>query len=92
MTVVMAEHEVEVMAAYADQIVVMHEGEILLNGKPEDVFSDAALIKKLGLRMPQVAEFAYKIEELGIKQFNHRYPTTLEKAVTEFRELFENHE
>jgi len=89
MTVIMAEHEVEVMAAYADQVVVMHEGEILLNGTPEEVFSDAALLERLGLRMPQVAEFAYKLEKLNIMQFDSSYPVTLDSAVRVFNKLYQ---
>ena len=92
MTVIMAEHEVEVMAAYANQVVVMDHGEILLNGTPEEVFSDAALIKKLGLRMPQVTEYAYQLERLGIMNFNHHYPVTMDTALSSIGNLFSQHE
>lgn len=87
MTVVMAEHEVEVMAAYADQVIVMHEGEILLNGSPEDVFSNVDLMHDLNLRMPQVAEFAYQIEQEGIMDFPGNYPVTLEQAAEVFQDF-----
>ena len=36
MTVIMAEHEVEVMAQYANLVVIMHDGEIVLQGTPEE--------------------------------------------------------
>lgn len=88
MTVVMAEHEVEVMAAYANQVIIMDHGEILLNGTPEEVFSNVELIKKLGLRLPQVTEFAYQLEKLKIIEPSKIYPVTLEQAEKTFKGLF----
>lgn len=88
MTVIMAEHEVEVMAAYADQVIVMNEGEIMLNGTPETVFSDVYLIQSLGLRMPQVTEYAYKLDRENIVDIEGNYPVTLDAAVAKFSSLF----
>jgi len=88
MTVVMAEHEVEVMAAYADQVIVMHEGEILLNGTPEEVFSNVDLILGLGLRMPQVTEYAHRMNQEKIVETSGHYPVTLENAAEKFKHLF----
>lgn len=88
MTVIMAEHEVEVMAAYADRVILMHEGEILLNGTPEQVFSNVDKIKELGLRTPQVTEYANRLEKAGIVQMGGIYPVTVDQAETAFKELF----
>lgn len=89
MTVIMAEHEVEVMAQYANLVVVMHEGEIVLQGSPEEVFSNVDLIKSLGLRMPQVAAFGHEIEQLGLIDLDGKYPVKLDKAVEVYGRLFE---
>ena len=88
MTVIMAEHEVEVMAAYADQIIVMHEGEIILNGSPEEVFSNYDMIRDLGLRMPQVSEYAHRLKQSRLFDAGDVYPVTLEEAAKRFRQLF----
>lgn len=87
MTVIMAEHEVEVMAAYADIVVVMHEGEILLNGTPQEVFSNVDLIQKLGLRMPQVTEYAHQLNQLNITSIKKPYPVTLNRSVKRFKDI-----
>ena len=58
MTVIVAEHEVEVLAEYADRVVVMHEGRIVLQGPPSEVLSQVDVLTALGLRSPQVTEFA----------------------------------
>lgn len=58
MTVIVAEHEVEVLAEYADRIIVLAEGRIALQGTPAEVFAEVARMAELGLRVPQVTEFA----------------------------------
>ncbi len=88
MTVIMAEHEVEVMAAYADRVIVMNKGEIVLNGTPQEVFSKVDTIKELGLRTPQVTEYANRLEKAGLIQMNGMYPVTVDQAETAFKELF----
>lgn len=61
MTVIMAEHEVEVIAAYADHVVVIDHGEIILDGTPHEVFEQIDVLEKIGLRPPQVTEFFSKL-------------------------------
>ncbi len=58
LTVIVAEHEVEVLAQYADRIIVLDQGSIALQGTPGEVFSQVDRIAELGLRVPQVTEFA----------------------------------
>ena len=88
LTVIMAEHEVEVMAAYADRIIVMDKGEIVLNDTPEVVFSHVETLQKLGLRTPQVTEYAYRLEKEGIMKFDSSYPVTVDQAEKVFKSLF----
>lgn len=65
MTVVLITHYME-EAALADRIVVMDDGKIVLNDVPKKVFSEVELLKKLGLDVPQVTEFAYELNQSGI--------------------------
>ena len=61
MTVIVAEHEVEVLAEYADRVVVLHEGRIVLQGPPSEVLSQVDVLTALELRSPQVTEFAHAL-------------------------------
>jgi energy-coupling factor transport system ATP-binding protein len=88
MTVIMAEHEVEVMAQYANKVVVMDHGEILLNGTPQEVFSNVELIQDLGLRMPQVAEYGYYLEQKGLIDLGGVYPVTLDEGFKVYGDYF----
>ena len=79
MTVILAEHEVEVIAQFADHVVVIHEGEIVLDGTPNEVFSQVETLEKIGLRPPQVTEFAYKLDhEYGVDI--KEYPVRIDDA------------
>lgn len=79
MTVILAEHEVEVIAQYADHVIVIDEGEIILDGTPHEVFEQVELIEKIGLRTPQVTEFAYQLKKkYGLK--TKELPVTIDEA------------
>ena len=78
MTVIVAEHEAEVLAAYADRIVVLHQGEIVMIGTPSEVFSRGAELAKIGLRVPQATELAISLSAAGAKDL----PVTTDQAVT----------
>ena len=88
MTVIMAEHEVEVIAEYADRVVVMDDGKIILNGTPKEVFSHVEEFHRLGLRLPQVTEFAFRLEKERIFDFNGEYPVTIDEAEETLKALF----
>jgi energy-coupling factor transport system ATP-binding protein len=87
MTVIMAEHEVEVVAAFADRIVVMDNGEIILNGNPEEVFRQVDRMKELGLRVPQVTEFTYRLQKEGVYSSGIKYPVTIDEATDIYKKL-----
>jgi len=78
LTVIVAEHEVEVLAQYADRIIVLNEGRIALQGTPEEVFSQVDRIAELGLRVPQVTDFAHQWAGPGVAEL----PTTTDGGVT----------
>jgi energy-coupling factor transport system ATP-binding protein len=88
MTVIMAEHEVEVMAQYANMVVVMDKGEVLLNGTPQEVFSNVELIQDLSLRMPQIAEYSYYLEQRGLIELSGNYPVTLDEGLKVYGDFF----
>src|SRR5512138_3339743 len=44
MTVVMAEHKIEWIAAFANRVVALYKGEVLLDGKPNEVLTSEALL------------------------------------------------
>lgn len=66
MTVVLITHYMD-EAVLADRVVVMDDGKILIQGTPNEVFSQVELLKKHRLDVPQATELAYKLKGCGVK-------------------------
>ena len=65
----------------ADRIVVMDRGRIILSQEPKAVFSKVALLKDVGLDVPEVTELMWRLQKMG-----HPVPTdvlTMEEACRE---------
>jgi energy-coupling factor transport system ATP-binding protein len=52
-------------ASVADRLVVIDEGQIVIDEKPARVFSNVNEIKELGLDVPQVTELLYELNKEG---------------------------
>lgn len=69
-TIILITHYME-EAALADRIVVMDNGEIIMDGIPRDVFSNVELMKRVGLDVPQVTELMYLLGKSGLPSDTH---------------------
>lgn len=65
-TVIYITHFME-EAAEADRVIVLDNGKLVENGKPEKVFSQVEKMKKYGLDVPLAAEVAWNLQKRGIK-------------------------
>lgn len=61
-TILIAEHEVEILAEFADRIVVLDGGRIAFHGTPGEVMSRVEELAGIGLRPPQVTALARILE------------------------------
>ncbi len=59
-TIVLITHYMD-EAALADRVVVMDKGKIMMDDKPQEVFSHVKEMKSLGLDVPQVTELMYRL-------------------------------
>lgn len=83
MTVVLAEHKVEWIAQFADRVVALHEGKILLDGKPGDVLTSDLLDGK-GFGVSRYTSTAREAQKQGLWPKEKSLPVTLEEAVQGF--------
>ena len=65
-TVVIVSHSMEDMARFCDSLVVMADGQIVLNGEPSKVFENAELLSTIGLDIPQVTKLMLLLKNKGI--------------------------
>lgn len=64
-TIILVEHKIDLIAEYADEVIALKDGQIIANGKTEDVLSDMSLLEK-GVNLPQVAILCSKLKEKGL--------------------------
>ncbi len=85
MTVLLVSHSMEDVADYADRIVVMNHGEVMLDGSPAEVFSHVKELEAASLAVPQVTYLMMELKKRG-------YPvsssvTTIAQAKEEIERL-----
>ncbi len=56
LTVILVEHNPELMQEFADRMIVLNDGTIVAMGKPEEIYSDIDLIRKYNIYAPEIAE------------------------------------
>ena len=64
-TVLLITHYME-EATWADRIIVMDDGKIVMDGKPREIFSRVRELKECGLDVPQATELAFELKEAGM--------------------------
>lgn len=72
-------------AVNADRILVMDEGEIVLEGTPKEVFSKVEELRKIGLDVPQVTLLSHELARQGFEVSNQNL--TVEELVNELCQL-----
>lgn len=83
-TIILIEHKVDLLAEYADEIIVIKDAELLKAGPKHEVLSDYTLIKH-GVMLPQMAILGNEIIKRGIDLSN--IPITLAEAEKMFKSM-----
>ena len=83
MTVLLAEHKVEWIAQFADRVIALYEGKILLDGKPGEVLTSKLLDGK-GFGISRYTSTARAAQKLDYWPKDMALPVTLDEAVEGF--------
>ena len=57
-TIILITHDIDLAYEYATRIIILENGQIFLDGTPEEVFSNKELLEMLGFRIPKIFEVA----------------------------------
>ena len=55
-------------AAFADRVFIVENGNVVMSSPPRELFSDGALIRSIGLDVPQVTEIFEILRERGFTE------------------------
>jgi energy-coupling factor transport system ATP-binding protein len=82
MTVVLVEHKVEWIAEFADRVIALHEGQILLEGSPSEVLTSDLLFER-GFGSSRYTSVAREAKKIGLWK-KEKLPVTLDEAAEGF--------
>ena len=64
-TVILVSHSMEDVARLVNRLIVIHDGELRYDGKPEEVFRHGAELARMGLGVPQATEVLQQLRKRG---------------------------
>ena len=64
-TVVLITHHMD-EAAQAQRVVVMHDGHVMADGRPGQVFQNVDGLRRLGLEVPEPVALMYELRQNGV--------------------------
>ena len=82
MTVILVEHKVEWIANFVDRVIALKDGQVLLEGTPDEVLT-SRLLEESGFGISRYTSVARKAQAMGLWQ-GDSLPITLEEAVDGF--------
>lgn len=77
-TILLVTHHMDQVAAYADQVVVIHQGRLAFQGTPRKLFADQQLLDDNALRLPEAVAFHHALQDGGV-QLPGDVPLTLDE-------------
>ena len=82
-TVLMATHDIDYAYAWADEIVLMHEGKVIRQGTPAQVCTDRQALEEASLELPVVVKIYERLREKARIQEDTPLPGNVEELIEE---------
>lgn len=83
MTILMISHNMDGLAEYASRILVMNQGELMMNGTPREVFREHEALRAAGLDLPEAGQLveALRAKRIAISEENIRFDEVKEELI-----------
>ncbi len=78
-TVLVSTHDVNYAYGWADEVVVIDAGKVLMHDEPRTVFHDTDVLKKANLEKPMILDFYDRLVEKGVISRVENTPRTIEE-------------
>jgi cobalt/nickel transport system ATP-binding protein len=87
LTLIIATHDVDLVPLFATKICILNKGKIVLQGSPEEVFSQADVLRSMDLRLPRITHLFEILSKRNQVLTDKQYPLTIGEARREILEL-----
>lgn len=78
-TVIISTHDMNHALEWSDKIIIMNDGKVLAQGKPEEIFLDSSMLKQSNLSQPNVIKMYCSLCEKGILNKNLAVPKSMKE-------------
>ena len=85
MTILLVSHSMDDVARYANEVLVLHQGELKLEGTVENVFSKKEELEGMGLGLPQIRALLFDLKRNGL---DIQLGNTVDEAVSALSHYF----
>ena len=79
-TLIIATHDLDLVPLFANKICILKKGQVVLQGSPAEIFSQADLIRGMDLRLPRITHLFEILSKENNVITNERYPLTIGEA------------
>jgi energy-coupling factor transport system ATP-binding protein len=86
-TIVIITHEMPIVAQFAQRVVVLAKGRILMDGSTRDVFAEPQLLAQTFVKPPQITRMAQSLSDFGIP----KDVLTVPEMYDSFEKVRQNH-
>ena len=85
-TIVLVTHDMNLVAEYAEEMIVMHRGVMKLKGTPQQVFEEVEALKECGITLPIAAQNYHQlVKKVGLSV--DKLPLTTDEFVSQIEAL-----
>ena len=67
-TIIMISHDMDLVATYADRLVIMSDARIIADGPKREVFGMHDILKQADLKPPQITQLCQRLADYGIEE------------------------
>lgn len=83
-TIIVNDDKVQELAAYTERMWLIDDGEIKIDAKPEDFFTNGKALGMAKINMPMVTQVAYELSQRGL--WEGKLPLTVEQFMSFYSE------
>ncbi len=82
-TIIIITHDMPIVAKYAERIIVLGLGKIIIEGTPAEVYAQPEALAETNIEPPQITQFAHQVTSYG---FN-KGTLTVEEMYDQYKEI-----
>lgn len=65
-TIIVITHEMDLVASFATRVIALHQGSVLLDGTPKEIFSKTEELKKTWVQPPDIFRLSMSLANYGV--------------------------